>query len=1137
MNNLSINSDGPLIEARLKVLLEYLNNYFQNNEMALGHELIALYHDALQTFFQSLDSSITATTTKTLPGSPADPNIYNELIDNMGKDLRSVYSEIGALDYMISANFNSMLLEYEGLLQSIKRIGNKTGDYLLYAAPSLGAGYFFGDSFNTGDKLDLSSSLITTEACFHSPEEGVLLLPLDGDPLRPEVESVIINSSSNGTAGNNHQLGFIGHNNINTILDGEPNTWFEYEIVAAKDIVSPLVLDLTIVLKESSVINHININPINFGTPTPLTIISIDTSRDGIDYLSIKDEIPIKDFVPLDEENIFELSSNTSKGSGQGFYSFSARKVKYIHIVFNQYTPYTINTVNGLYLRYAIGLRDINILGRKFKTEGTAVSTLFNSDKELKKVSLFAAESPLQKSDLVDCLHYISNNNGGSWYPIQPTARDTTGIPEIVNFNNIDSNSISCDPVYSLRHKVLLTRNNKAFTGETTIKEEILNKLDVISVPAGNNLSLALTEEPIVSSVNVIAPFMGSFSCPRDKNGIGVADQSTIMNLDMIEFVVQSSATQTLRYKLPYKNIPNLINKIRVFVNGAQIEYFPTDAWLITSGQAYQPIATTPADETSRIYFLDNTGTELQFGHKFGNTQIGFIPQSGSKIQVCLDGDNPSLSLTDNGYILHLTAPSDGAKDSINIIALETIEQDSIGQYQIEIPTGVREYQIPLMRDNLLNDEAYLPLFIGGADNFQIKEYYLDGTKVPDGLKYYQSAEDFVNGRFVPFASWNSTLNLATAYSFDETTGTIFLGTAVPADRKVVFICKKLDAHKIPNTEWEFSKDLNGKLSTQDLLLKPTSVYTISMSTDYAAGVDSNSIKLFDIEDADSVVASQFRVNVPQFSWHNKILVKNTVRLDSSLFNPGATPVEVAYINGQSEFDRIINVELEPITFSYVHNNLWSFTLSQASSDKTFVPGTLVFKPARALDSATRPTNVFNINGEKDSSVSTLEPGEWYVTNTGGTITVTLGTDSETESPEPHYVSYQLVDNTTGLDREDLYSIDYTTGTVFFGSTIASHGTVYYEVSVYSAFYNIGTVISDIDSIDAPKKTIKFDPEFGLANLKQTEINTARPQVFKVLYNYAKKTTESLADLEPYFSPICKDVAFRCVTADLLDEL
>jgi hypothetical protein len=693
-----------IILARLKILFKSLNDMYQTGGMVLEGDIISSYHEAVDLFYESFDKSITGTVIDIYAGAPSDPTQYNRLMTAVQKDIEAIFAEVAVLDRLVSSSFNSIISEREQVLETTKSITNKLGDYLLYADPSLGAGYFFGDSFNTADKLEIGSSLVELNECMADTNEGVILLPLDGAPKRPDIKSIIINKPSNGIKGSNYQLNVFGHNTIETIGDNEPNTWFEYEKVTAAESSVPLVLDLTIVLKEISVINHININPINFGTPSPVSIVAIDISKDGVEYVSIKDEIPLKDFVPEEEDNVFDLSSATSKSAGQGYYSFLPHKAQYIHIIFEQHTAYSIQTNSGIRLRYAIGLRDINILQRKFKTEGSIVSSQFTINGDTRKVSVWAAENPKELSTLSDINHFLSHNDGASWSPIQPQERIGHLIPEIVNFNNISENAITTnETVDTFRHKITMFRDTKAFSGDIVLKHEQMSYLDIVNVPSSGAFNVTLTNTPIEETVRVLMPYIGSFSCPRPRFGSSVAEESPLMDLDFVEFNVDVPASQTVpdgndgqkiegtvRYKLPFKGIPNLKHKLRVFHNGAQIEYLSKDEDIFTT----PPTSHTTIDAYSKVYFLNKGGTELQFGYKDSTqTQRGFIPATGSRIEVCLDGDNPPISITDKGYILNLTVPSDGEEAAVSIVALKNLSESEAIPYEIEIPSGAEEFR------------------------------------------------------------------------------------------------------------------------------------------------------------------------------------------------------------------------------------------------------------------------------------------------------------------------------------------------------------------------------------------------------------------------------------------------------------
>jgi hypothetical protein len=1203
-----------LMLARLKVLFESINDSYQSGRMVLESDIISSYQDATELFYQSLDSSIVDVVTRIYKGAPADPSQMNIFTSAIQKDLQASFAEIAALDRLIAASFNSLISEREQVLQSSKNISNKLADYLLYADPSLGAGYFFGDSFNTANKIEISSSLVEGEECFYDTNEGVVLLPLDGEPERPKIKSFIINKPSNGMKGSNYQLDIFGHDSLEVIGDGEPNTWFEYEKVAAYESNTPLILDLTIVLDEISVINHININPINFGTPSPIKISILETSKDGIEYVSIKDEVPIKDFVSEEEDNVFELSPATSKNSGQGFYSFLPRKVQYVHVVFQQHTPYSITTNSGTRLRYAIGLRDINIFGRKFKTSGSIVSSRFTIDGNARKVSLWASENPVEPSTLSDISHFLTHNDGATWSQIQPQERTTHKVPEIINFNTIADNSINTEEtVDTFRHKISMTRDTKAFKGDAIIKQEKLDAIDVVSVPAGGSFDVSVNETPIPDSLRVVMPYMGSFSCPRERSGEAVVNLSPPMDLDRVEFNVDVSAAQTViendetkiygtvYYRIPFRNVPDLEHKIRVFHNSAQIEYMSKDEDKFTSD----------INEYSKIYFLNKQGTELQFGHIDSNgTQRGFIPEAGSKVEVCLDGDNPFLSLTDRGYVLNLTLPSDGEKDTVSIVSLADLSEREVEDHEIEIPPGVnkvkpdtstvteKQNQVgntlrppdkiinPTINPNVgaqttkqaaggvkkesnfrdnpstssagkygdqepsvlppdkeanpqeLEDEipGFGTFFREGQDGmlppifletgWVIYEYELSDPNVPieGASRQYTTPVDFVDGDSELRDSGGNMVS--SRYTFDHTTGAVYLGSAPAHDRRTVLSCKKTNLAVIPTSMWNYDQNIvTNKVDTRKILLDPRAVITMKQIVSFTfAGDNTKSI---------SLVSGNERSH----DWFNKKIVKGSIKPDSSLFPEGAKPVEVPFIDGSSELSNIIKVVKEPITFTSASNE-HSFTLQRLTSSypNNSLIGTPSFAAVRTNVSASSPTNIFDETLQKPSGTPLSSEGEWKIETVSGSIVITV---YSTSTPGSHTVSYRYSNSDPGVDRNGLYSVDYNNGIIYFSEEIPADGNVLYEVSEYSAFYNIGepVVSGDIIEIDETNKSVKFSTAFGMRFLKQDVANRARPQYMKIFYQYYKNSTESLVDLEQYFSPICKDVAFRAVTADTLEEL
>jgi hypothetical protein len=1161
-----------MLRSRLKVLLDNVNTMYQSGTQVLEEDIAVAYSDAIATFMKSLDQSITSISVKIKEGMPADPLIYNVFTNAFMRDMEALFLEIGALDRLVTSSFNSIVAEREQVLQTSRRVSNKLGDYLLYADPSLGGGFFYGDSFNSPERIESGSSLVEGDECFLGQDEGVILLPLDGEPDRPKVKSYIVNQPSNGSEGNNLQLDVIGKDELAAIGDNEPNTWFEYEKVSAYESNEPLVLDLTMVLEEISVINHIHINPINFGTPTPVEISVLETSRDGAEYVSVKDEVPLKDFVSEEEEDVFSLSPATAKFAGQGFYSFLPRKAQYIHIVLQQHTPYAIKTSNGTRLRYAIGIRDINVMGRKFKSDGSIVSTPFSTGGDIRKVALWASENPVEASELADVLHGISENDGATWRPLQPQRRSGTEVPEVVNYNNISEGSISTSvPVTTLRHKVTMTRDPAAFEGDVVLKQEKLSQVDVVSMPVGGDPAFTTTQEPIEETIRIILPFYGSYSCPTARYGSTIAGESAPMDLDFMEFTVDVPPVDTLRFKLPFPALPNLIEHIRVFVNGEQVEYVSkdSDALGANSYTSYGPV-----DEDSKVYFLNRGGRELQFGYILNGDRKGFLPPTGARIQVCLDGDNPRLELTDAGYVLNLSTSSDGFKENTSIVSVDNLTEAEAVDYSITLPPGRTMFRVhdhieggavsvlktqapslpvsvgapavsadtkgpvevaldtglPLAVES--ESGAIPPIFLDKSNDtylWEIEEYDNVGDLVTGINRKYTDQKDFKDGRqeLMEFVGgiWQA---IEGAYSFDAYSGTVYLWAATGTNRTTKFRCKRIKATVVPQDGWEYYRSsVHERLNTQKIVLDPKYVVSHKKSTEVAGGTT-------------PVFSSQLLGDQESgHNWYKQRLVKGTVAISSDLFPIGTLPTEVPFIDGDLEFHSVVEIIDEPITFSGA-DEIYTFKLGKIDLDHK-LSGSPGFAPLRSISNPNTPDSKF-VQYITTTPVPSSTDGDWTysVDDTTGEVTVTLKYDADmTSSANAHIVSYRYRADDPGVDIAGLYSIDYETGTIHFATLIEKTANIEFETSAYSCFYNIAEVIDDgdIEEVDEEGRKITLSAALGMKLLKLDTAAEARPSFAKISYEYYKKSTESLKDLEPYFSPICRDVALRAVTSDVLEEL
>lgn len=654
----------------LKIKLDQLTANLQASVGATGlktkEAIIFESIKALNAFYKDLNEPQTE-----VPNIHSDslPDVvtYNNLWQQLLGDLITIFSELENIESLTVANFNYITTEANRLTARLKAVSSKLGDYILYSLNPTRDALFFKDSFNDLSKIDFNTVLLNKDQAEISQIEGIVTLPVDRAKKSTLVirEAPIINPNSNGVVGNNQELGVAYHGDLGDLLDNNPDSWFEYERVVTRlsDDKEPLVLDLTINLGEPKVINHIRINPNNFGTKTVIHIDSIDTSLNGDVYTSIKDDIPIAGFTTEDEENIFSLAPSTSKYAGQGFYTFTPRKAKYIHLVLRQTEPYIINTSTGEKLRYAIGLRDIDIRAFVYKPEGEVVSIAFSTEDEIRKVLLQTNQNPTELSELAAIDYFVSSDNGATWHAIQPKQLSgisgTVSTQEVVEFNGSSSNTVkTAVPAKSLRLKAVLSRNDEGFEeGSSSFYKRRLTKSELHSVPTESPFSMDLEEPPIDGTVVVVDPLFGSRGLPRSPYILGhVTDR-----LDL------------RKYRLPFTNYPRPVKKV---LSGGKyhVELLPASEWqnLEVGGTSWAQAtaALSTYDSSDKVYTFDtNTGII-----EFGDGTHGQAPAENEPIVIWFKPERIYPSEISDDHIAKLEFTTSANKEDMVIKRYDKIE-------------------------------------------------------------------------------------------------------------------------------------------------------------------------------------------------------------------------------------------------------------------------------------------------------------------------------------------------------------------------------------------------------------------------------------------------------------------------------
>ncbi len=646
-------NNNKFLVAKLSALISKLQNQSDPSSVfKTKEETLSTLLGALSSFYRNITAPVFCPINPVVDTAPSFED-YNQNFSAIYDDLTIIFTEFENLEQLVLGNFNYIVSRLNRLNARIKDASSNLADYILLSDNYTKDAVFFGDSFTGLNRVEFNSPLLNSSQLEIDQEQGIVTLPVDKS-LQKSIsikDLPVINSNSNGYAGNNWELNARPNGDISVILDGNADTWFEYERVVATDDGIPLVLDLTINLGQPVIVNHIRINPNNFGTTTAIEVLAVDTSIDGHQFVSIKDDIPLADWTAEDEENIFTLAPATSKYAGQGVYTFTPRKAKYLHLTLRQSTPYSMYTAQGARLRYAIGLRDVHVEARPYMASGELISTNYTLNDEIKKVVLLTNQNPLSStpSALASINHFVSPDNGISWYELRP--KDSSGIantsqevPELLDFNGIDPESVvTSSPVYSIRYKAKMQRNTKSFSGDPSeLAQQTAYTTELHKPILTTPFTLNLQEKPIEGTVRLVDPNFGSRGKPGEVYDIAVGTGSK------------------LSLRLPWKPFPRLLTKEysggkwNLIESGGESLYVNGELW-----SRGNPLASGATDCVYKINYEDGTIVT-------GDGLNGKAPPVGSVVSLLMDEEK--ISVTGNSpHIATLSYPTVTDKKQVEV--------------------------------------------------------------------------------------------------------------------------------------------------------------------------------------------------------------------------------------------------------------------------------------------------------------------------------------------------------------------------------------------------------------------------------------------------------------------------------------
>lgn len=1017
-----------------------------------------------------------------------DPDLYNKIWNTILDDLSVVFKELENLEGVTIGNFNFVSTEADRLLARLKNTSSHLGDYILYSTNPTKGAFYFKDSFNDLSRIEVNSPLLNLTQCDVDQDQGIVTLPINKEKESFIAISAtpILNANSNGVPGNNQQLGANFNGDPVVILDNNPDTWFEYESVVpvTSEPLEPLILDMTINIGDEKVINYIRVNPNNFGTRTVVNIDTIETSLDGKIYINVKDDIPIGDFLTKDEENVFVLSPSTSKFAGQGIYSFTPRKAKYVHIIFRQAEPYVISTTQGDKLRYAIGIRDIDIRGYQYLPEGEFVSREYAIiNDSIRKIAIDTNQNPIEESTLCAIKYFISPDNGQSWHELRPKsfsgfANFEAEVPEILDFNGSADNTIRTQvPVQSIKFKATLSRSDDAFEdGSSALKKQIQSTSELHHIPEGAPFLLALENPPVDGSISVIDPLYGSRGLEQVRYVVGTGNDST--------------------FYLPYTKMKRVMKKVEKPFNTDpviwQTKPAPVSDWMHVGvgaeewATATQPLADYGADYetdvTFRRFIYEPVTAKLTFGTGLDTMK----PPSDEPITVWMEAERLFPSEVQGAHKAKLDFSTSNDKT-----------QFSIKRYAAEVSVMER---LPINASIIHLDYKNI------TDEGTIEDTL-------DGLGFTNKVS-FVNGV--------DELTAATMWSIDTANGLLYLGAPVPADTNEVLTYSYQAITELSTTDWEWE--------TSDTIRDSIQITDDAWVTIQAKEQDlpvTNGNRAFDLA---------------HFS-----IVKGTVEFtlkDGTANVPESEDpfrTEVPFKDGITELALTTMKVTEKVPALTVNGDIAFFNVSLplVEGGDVLFSNTDLFKRRVEIGQFSLFGDYFVMDDGAEATYRLV--GVYFPSALVGgypdlPLSITGTIQYMYTLPNGRTTGLYSIDYANGIIYTQRPTLDeVSTPSVLPGGSPHVNDwslKVNYQYTDYRAEYPIARLLpTEAYEINRTDRTIKIkDSEVLLRGKVSREIASVQRPYYQVNYDFVSETREKIEELKDFFTPVLKDYVIKVVT-------
>lgn len=240
-NLLQYANKTTVIDQMTTSIIEDLFYQYKTGDIRTETELFYRIKLELERFYQNLHKP--SFEFRAAVSTPVSSD-YNQMIEEAIRDVRCLITDCQSLGDSLNNSFVEAEVSRQLFTSELKYISQKLKDMNERLVQNTDGTFFVHtESFNN---LEQTENFVSSSSAYVNRNDNVLTLkPLNQTNFESDVEIEIL-PTSNGTPGNTHLADMISgkvtfdgskdaHLNLNEILDGNQDTWFEYETFQVSD--------------------------------------------------------------------------------------------------------------------------------------------------------------------------------------------------------------------------------------------------------------------------------------------------------------------------------------------------------------------------------------------------------------------------------------------------------------------------------------------------------------------------------------------------------------------------------------------------------------------------------------------------------------------------------------------------------------------------------------------------------------------------------------------------------------------------------------------------------------------------------------------------------------------------------------